>query len=223
MFKGRQLKQGEDYTVSYENNGSEGTATAVIKGTGNFSGTEKRSFRIISADQRKDADVTGSIYLKGAEEKPVIRLYPAGTEKSLIREDIRKNAGAVEGSIEIETGELTESGDGYAAAYGFTADRGDWIIAAYARGYGLHIEDMSLGGDRSLDIRMYLLGDVNGDGKVSIGDRTMLTRYLANWSGYEEAVRKEAADINGDGRVGIADVTMLQRHLAGWKGYENLR
>ena len=223
MFKGRQLKQGEDYTVSYENNGSEGTATAVIKGTGNFSGTEKRSFRIISADQRKDADVTGSIYLKGAEESPVIRLYPAGTEKSLIREDIRKNAGTVEGSIEIETGELTESGDGYAAAYGFTADRGDWIIAAYARGYGLHIEDMILGGDRSLDIRMYLLGDVNGDGKVSIGDRTMLTRYLANWSGYEEAVRKEVADINGDGRIGIADVTILRRHLAGWKGYENLR
>ena len=70
MFNGRQLKQGEDYTVSYENNGSEGTATAVIKGTGNFSGTEKRSFRIISADQRKDADVTGSIYLRGVEEKP---------------------------------------------------------------------------------------------------------------------------------------------------------
>ena len=157
------------------------------------------------------------------EEKPVIRLYPAGTEQSLIREDIRKTAGTVEGSIEVETGELTESGDGYAATYGFTADKGDWIIAAYARGYGLHIEDMSLGGDRSLDIRMYLLGDANGDGKVSIGDRTMLTRYLADWSGYEEAVRKEAADINGDGRIGIADVTILQRHLAGWKGYENLR
>ena len=45
-FNGRTLKEGEDYTVSYKNNGSAGTATATIKGIGNFKGTASVDFNI---------------------------------------------------------------------------------------------------------------------------------------------------------------------------------
>ena len=40
------LKSGTDYSVGYENNVNAGTATVIIKGKGNFSGTKKVTFKI---------------------------------------------------------------------------------------------------------------------------------------------------------------------------------
>ena len=40
LFNEKELKAGKDYTVTYKNNKKPGTATAVIKGKGNFTGTD---------------------------------------------------------------------------------------------------------------------------------------------------------------------------------------
>ncbi len=45
-----QLKAGKDYTVSYKNNKKPGTATAVIKGKGNYTGTANKTFTVRPAD-----------------------------------------------------------------------------------------------------------------------------------------------------------------------------
>ena len=52
-----------------------------------------------------------------------------------------------------------------------------------------------------------LVGDVNGDGEVSIADVTALIDYLLGNEG--AAVSEEAADVNNDGEVSIGDVTTL--------------
>ncbi len=68
-----------------------------------------------------------------------------------------------------------------------------------------------------------LLGDVDGNGTVNTRDRIILTRYLANWEGYdEEDVDLLAADVNQDGIVNTKDRIILTRHLANWIGYEEL-
>ena len=46
-FKGRTLKQGTDYTLSYKNNVNRGTATVVIKGKGNFRKSVTKDFHIV--------------------------------------------------------------------------------------------------------------------------------------------------------------------------------
>lgn len=51
------------------------------------------------------------------------------------------------------------------------------------------------------------LGDVNGDGRISIKDVTDLINYLL--SGDEEGINLDAADMSGDGRISIKDVTEL--------------
>lgn len=52
-----------------------------------------------------------------------------------------------------------------------------------------------------------LIGDINGDGKVSMADLTLLIDYVL---GYElDTFNIEAADIQGDGRISIADVSSL--------------
>ena len=53
----------------------------------------------------------------------------------------------------------------------------------------------------------YILGDVNNDGKISIGDVTALISYLL--SGDETGINLLAADINGDQKISIGDVTDL--------------
>lgn len=53
-FNGKTLREGEDYTVSYKNNKSAGTATAIVKGIGNFKGTASVDFNIEVKQSFKD-------------------------------------------------------------------------------------------------------------------------------------------------------------------------
>lgn len=60
---------------------------------------------------------------------------------------------------------------------------------------------------------MLLLGDVDGDGEVTILDATLIQRHLASLP--TSAYRGEVADTDGDGEVTIIDATGIQRWLAG--------
>ncbi|MCD8147009.1 MAG: fibronectin type III domain-containing protein [Clostridiales bacterium] len=46
-YSGATLTKGTDYTVSYSSNKAVGTATITIKGTGNYTGTVKKTFKIV--------------------------------------------------------------------------------------------------------------------------------------------------------------------------------
>ena len=69
-------------------------------------------------------------------------------------------------------------------------------------------------------------GDINGDGKVNAQDRVILSRYLAKWSEYSNAIVAgertwDAADVNGDGKVNAQDRVILSRYLAKWSEYNS--
>ncbi|MCR5652210.1 MAG: leucine-rich repeat protein [Ruminococcus sp.] len=57
----------------------------------------------------------------------------------------------------------------------------------------------------------YILGDVNGDRRLSIRDVTCIQLYLVEVLGYELDNKKMAlADVNADGKVNIRDATCIQ-------------
>ena len=58
-----------------------------------------------------------------------------------------------------------------------------------------------------------LLGDVNGDGEVSILDVTCVQRYVSHMYLLDEAALKRA-DADSDEEVTIADATLIQRYDA---------
>ena len=58
----------------------------------------------------------------------------------------------------------------------------------------------------------YVLGDANGDGRVSASDLTRLKKHLA---GNGEVALYEAADVTGDGKINAMDVTRFKRYLSG--------
>ncbi|MDO4308556.1 MAG: leucine-rich repeat protein [Eubacteriales bacterium] len=57
-LNGKTLKKGTDYTVTYKNNIKVGTATVTITGKGNYTGTIKKTFKIVYAVPKKGAKAT---------------------------------------------------------------------------------------------------------------------------------------------------------------------
>ena len=65
-----------------------------------------------------------------------------------------------------------------------------------------------------------ILGDVDGDGEVTIIDATAIQRHLASLP--VTAFNQTSADADGDGEVTILDATAIQRHLADLPANENI-
>ena len=64
------------------------------------------------------------------------------------------------------------------------------------------------------DVKIHLMGDINGDGRISIGDINQANLHAKGKKillGYELA----CADVNGDGKVTISDVNKLNLHNKG--------
>lgn len=75
-YRNKTLKNGKDYTVSYQNNINAGTAYVIIKGKGSYSGTVKRSFTIKPAIICKQCTFykIASQYYTGSQIKPVPKI-----------------------------------------------------------------------------------------------------------------------------------------------------
>ena len=58
-----------------------------------------------------------------------------------------------------------------------------------------------------------LLGDADGDRKITISDATMIQEYIADYD-MPDHFQIRACDVNGDGSINISDTTDIQRFLA---------
>lgn len=65
----------------------------------------------------------------------------------------------------------------------------------------------------SCTVSVYDIGDVNGDGKISILDATEIQKYLAELSSLNDN-QLAVADVNCDGKISILDATEIQKYLA---------
>lgn len=65
-----------------------------------------------------------------------------------------------------------------------------------------------------------ILGDVDGDGKVSVLDATAIQKHLANIS--QDKYNEGAADADGDKKISVLDATAIQKHLAHLATNENI-
>lgn len=63
-------------------------------------------------------------------------------------------------------------------------------------------------------------GDINGDGKVNLVDKRILTYCLAGYKDYPLDDYEEIGDIDGDGKFTVLDVIVLSRYIDGWEDYE---
>lgn len=73
----------------------------------------------------------------------------------------------------------------------------------YERGYGLTYPDKT----------ETILGDTDGDGKVTVTDVTFIQKYIARFK-MDESFNVDAADTDGNGKINITDATNIQKYLA---------
>ena len=70
------------------------------------------------------------------------------------------------------------------------------------------------GGETFAEFTVIISGDVNGDGKVGIGDFAKLRQQLLKGNIITGAF-VYAGDLNGDGALGIGDFAKLRQYLLG--------
>ena len=59
-----------------------------------------------------------------------------------------------------------------------------------------------------------IMGDVDGDGEVTIADATMIMKYIVSVETLN-ASQERVADVDGDGIVTIKDATNIQKYIVG--------
>ena len=64
------------------------------------------------------------------------------------------------------------------------------------------------------DINNKIVGDVDGDGLVTVLDATLIQKYTADIIGKDE-LNTTTADVNLDGKININDTTKIQSYAAG--------
>lgn len=67
--------------------------------------------------------------------------------------------------------------------------------------------------DGGVTVTDYILGDVDGDGKVTTKDSILIRRYLLG--GWNVTINENAADIDKDGKITTKDSILIRRYLLG--------
>ena len=58
------------------------------------------------------------------------------------------------------------------------------------------------------------MGDVTGDGKITVEDATLIQKYIAALANMSSQ-QMQAADVDNNGEINIKDATEIQKYAAG--------
>jgi len=91
-------------------------------------------------------------------------------------------------------------------------DAGSYIVRVSKENHVTRDYEVTVGEDPvNLDVKLHLVGDINGDGRVNISDVGMANAHAKKsiqLEGYDFA----CANVNGDNRINISDVGILNAH-----------
>lgn len=102
---------------------------------------------------------------------------------------------------------------GTSAAYFFeTVSAGNYTLKVMKKGHAPFTKEITVGDSNvTEDVTIYLIGDVNEDGKIDAND---MQRIYAHISG-ENPISISRGDVNGDGKVDANDMQRIYAHISG--------
>ena len=185
------LTKDIDYTVSYSNNTNAGTATVTITGKGDYTGSTTKNFTI-NAKSISSATVTLS---------PTFYTYDGTEKKPSV-------------TVKDDTKTLT-SGTDYSVSYSNNVNVGTATVTVSGKENYTDSKTLEfiIRNNEEADDKNRLLGDADGDGKISISDATIIQKYIAEYP-VTNKFTVAAADVNESGTITIIDATCIQKYLA---------
>ena len=108
-----------------------------------------------------------------------------------------------------------KSGGKYTAVYDIpSVAAGTYTMKVSKNNHVTREYTVTVGGDtKTLDTRIYLLGDVNGDGRVNAMDCTRLLTHVNKTQPLTDAYALKCANVNRDSRLNAMDCTRLFTHV----------
>ena len=167
--------------------------------------------------------VSGTALSWNDTDDAVYLLYPAATTDDTIKAEWK--SGTYTGTACTEKGTIAASGKQYGQSFTFgNVAAGEYKLAILKPGkyvpkivaITVGSEDLALG-----EMKLWLYGDVNYDGKVNATDATQILRYFNNkapnafTSGTEQdqADRILCANVNGDKNINGTDAIQVRRYF----------
>lgn len=187
--------------------------------------TERYNCKVepIEESGSKGVTVSGTALSWNNTDDAVYLLYPAATTDDAIKTEWKN--GSNTGTACTSKGDIAVSGKQYGQSFTFdNVAAGDYKLAILKPGkYVPKIMTIAVGStDLALgEMKLWLYGDVNYDGKVNATDATQILRYFNNkapnafTSGTEQdqADRFLCADVNGDKNINGTDATQVRRYF----------
>ena len=116
-------------------------------------------------------------------------------------------------TVTVPAGE--KSGGKYTAVYDIpSVAAGTYTVQVSKKNHVTREYTVTVGGDvKTLNVEIWLLGDVNGDGRVNTMDCTRLFKHVNKTQQLTDPYALKCAETNGDGRVNAMDCTRLFKHV----------
>jgi len=102
----------------------------------------------------------------------------------------------------------------------YTLDDPDYLIAEeitspflfWQRGNFIQVKNITVAEQGSL-FSGSTPGDATGDGKVNLGDASLILKKIAKW---DVTIDTDASDVTADGKVNLGDVSLILKYIAKW-------
>ena len=185
------------YTIS---NVSTGTYTLKAKSSdGSLNGSAPVT--VTDGDTTKDITVAKGFIVSGT-----IKSY--GSASEVVTVTLAKQGET--------TPTFTDTLTGNSANYSFdTVSAGTYTLKVEKKGHAPWTEEITVDSAAiAKDVTIYLIGDVNRDGAVSVSD---MQRLYAHLNGTKPLTDTSTADVNNDKVISVSDMQRLYAHLNGTK------
>ena len=172
--------------------------TAVIKVTDKDNTVQTFTVTVGAVTKPKGVSVSGTIKSYGSASEVVTVTLLQGT--------------SIIGSPQMLTG--VSGSAPYDQAYSFdTVPAGTYTLKVMKKGHAPFTKEITIGDSNVTEnVTIYLIGDVNRDGKI---DATDMQRIYAHISGENTFSNSAQGDVNEDGNVDATDMQRIYAHISG--------
>lgn len=125
--------------------------------------------------------------------------------------------GASEAAYEVQVSGGTQSGNKFTAPYAFSdVPTGTYTMRVIKQNHVTREYTITVGTEAvTQDVKIWLLGDVNGDGMINAKDKKVIYNHINDSSKELTGYTFDVGDVNGDGTINAKDKKLIYNHING--------